>query len=173
MPDVHLPQSVREKLGLGKRGALPKSIRYRSAVKDCEQLIMSRLPQAVRVVLDIASDPATEPRLRMDAARYILDRGLGRPAPSAIAPAEDASTPPEARTSGHVASQLGALLRHLPESEVRRLQGVYLDALTRHGIVTDDSADSASSEDSADSASSEDSADSAEGGGEGSVQKME
>ena len=88
---TYLPQKAREALGLPKRGPLPRSVRYRSQVEATERALVGCMPRAVAVVADLLDDP--DRWTRFVAARYILDRTLGKVPVAANALADDHEAP--------------------------------------------------------------------------------
>lgn len=129
-----LPQKARAALGLPLRGPLPRSVRYRGQVEQAERALIGALPKAVAVVESLLDDP--DPRTRMVAAAYLIDRGMGKAVSSTKPPAaEDDESPPLAE--GNVREISKSLFQGVSDSTLKTIQGLLVADLREKGRIVE------------------------------------
>jgi len=109
-------------------------VRYRGQVEQAERALIGALPKAVAVVESLLDDP--DPRTRMVAAAYLIDRGMGKAVPSTKPPAaEDNEQPP--MTEVNVREMTKSLFHAVSTPTLETIQRMLVADLREKGRIVE------------------------------------
>lgn len=137
-----IKRELREALALPKRGPLPRAVALAPIVRELDGVLAKQVPRALAAIAAIATaEPEKDEtvgarRVRLDAARYLVDRLLGSPATAEAAPGDDRSLPPV--DGDGMDAALRAALGDFPEPIVQQMKRLWLDGMRATGRLAPD-----------------------------------
>jgi len=133
---VDLPTEIKKAIGMKGNAPMPKALRYLLHTERAEKGIATAAPSMVQILVGLAlKDP--DPKIKMQAAVYLLDRHLGRPASQTTPQAEDRAPPERLRSAGGVEQMLDQLLDGASMETIEGVKNLVLEDLKKRGRISD------------------------------------
>ena len=108
-------------------GRKPKKLAYKTLVRCADDEAAKGLPGVMRKMVYLAQQGDVQ------AARLIVERILGRPAPASVPASEDASPP--IRSASAISAMAHSVYGDLSDRALQQVKNILLDDLTSRGLI--------------------------------------